>query len=88
MTPQETANPLRVLKRWQRVRNVTGTLAICAALATVAVGLIALSKEGNTSSAMKLPATAAFLALWGFAHAQKKILELRKANKLPEPMPG
>jgi len=75
MNPQETTNAPRVLKTWQLVKNVTGTLAIFAVLATRAVGLIALSKEGNTSNAMKLPAIVAFLALWGFAYAQKKILE-------------
>ncbi len=82
MTPRESMTAFCGWKTWQRARSVTGVLAISAGIATTVAGIFALSNERDTSSAMKLPVALAFICIWAFIHAQKKILAMRKPNQV------
>ena len=83
MTPQEFTTPFRALKTWQLMRSISGVLVIFAGIATAVTGLVALRNECDTSSAMKLPVTLAFICLVSFVHAQKKILARRTPDRAP-----
>jgi hypothetical protein len=63
-------------------------LVIGASIATAVEGLVALRKERDASSAMKLPVALALVCIAGFAHSQKKILALGGPHHSPEPAPA